>query len=416
MEKIITLSNGLRLAHMYLPNRRSVSVGVFVRTGSRNETIENNGISHFIEHVCFKGTQKRTSMGIVEEIAEYGAGINAFTSKEMTAYYVTCVDIYADKVTEVLADLFINHTFPEEEIEKEKGVVLEEISMVQDDPEDLCQELCASALFGNQPLGRTILGTAENVKGFTVPQLHDYVASRYVAENIVISIAGNISEEDALALTNKYFGSIKSGRCDPASPKLENSYGFSYAIKDNAQSNLCIAFDGFPYGSKHEAALSVVNTVLGGGMCSLLFQRVREQLGLAYSVYTYPSAYYDSGAFYVYLGTNPKTLKQSIVATKEVIAKLKTKDISEDILRRGRQQLIGGYVLGQESTEALMRAMGKSVLFLDKTFDINEKLKAVEKVTKEDVSQVIDGLFGKCAVGYVGVEPDFNIKDLVDHE
>ncbi len=401
---------------MQLSNRRSVSVGVFVRTGSRNESTFNNGISHFIEHVCFKGTATRTCSGLVEEIAEYGANINAFTSKEMTAYYVTCMDVYTDKVTELLADLFLNHTFPPEELEKEKGVVLEEIAMVEDDPEDLCQELCTSAYFGKQPLGMSILGEESNVKRFTKKELDDYVASRYVAENIVISVAGNISEDDAIALVDKYFGSIKRGGCEAASVATLPVYGAAYKYKKNAQSNLCLAYNSLPYGSDNDAALSVVNTILGGGMCSLLFQRVREQLGLAYSVYTYPSGYYDTGLFYVYLGTNAKTLQKAVIATKDVLNQARKESFSADVLRRGKQQLIGGYVLGQESTEALMRAMGKSALFLNQPFDIDLKVQQLEAVTAEATDAVIRNIFGKVAVGYVGVKPEFDIKELLDNE
>lgn len=413
MNRIINLDSGLRIVHKYNPNVRSVAMGVFVGSGSRSETPQNSGISHFIEHMCFKGTKGRSAFKIVEEIDGLGAQINAYTSKEHTAYYTYCIDEYVDKCADILSDIFLNHTFLEEDIQKERGVILEEIAMVKDTPDELSNELAVKAYWGDNALGMPILGSSKNVKKFTSEDLFAYVKDNYVSENIVISFAGNITEEKAVEIVKNYFhvkvGSVNKSYINSKHKSLKANI----RVKKIEQANISLVYPSVKISGIVEPALNILNSVYGSGMSSILFQKMREELGLAYSVYSYPSAYVDCGVFSVYMGTNIASLKNALQAIVEINKNLIASGISEQEFLRGKQQLKGAYVLGQESNLAIMRAMARYALTDNKYFDIEEKIKLLNEVSNNNVSDVIDAIFNtKPAIGYVGQKLPFNLDEV----
>lgn len=414
MGGIITIDNGLRVAYRYNPHVRSVAMGVFVGAGSRAENTANSGISHFIEHMCFKGTNSRSAFQIVEEIDGLGAQINAFTSKEATAYYTYCIDEYVEKCAEVLSDVFINHTFLKEDMDKERNVILEEIAMVEDSPDDLSQELASKAYWGNNSLGMPILGSAKNVKGFSREDLIAYENSHYVSENTVIAVAGNIDEEQLVRIVKKYFH-VKKGPADKSYRNTLNKYvGVKTRIKSIEQANLSLVYPSVKSIGIDEPAINVLNALYGAGMSSILFQKLREDMGLAYSVYSYPSAYMDCGVFGVYLGTNPSSLKRALEAIGDINKKLLDHGFTEEEFQRGKQQIKGAYILGQENSLSVMRALARYALAENEYFDVEKRIRLLDEVTNKDVSALIGKVFGsKPAAGYVGKKPDFDLEKVL---
>ena len=415
MSEIIRLPNGLRLAHHYIPHLHTVSFGVFIKIGSRNELASDNGIAHFTEHMMFKGTEKRSAFDLVKEMDALGANMNAFTSKEMTAYYFQCMDDTVEECAEILSDALLHSTFPEEEIERERGVILEEINMVYDIPDDLSQELCCSAFWGDYPLGRAILGPQENVKRFTSQDIRDFISRYYVSQNISISIAGNITAEASVELVQKYFH-FPSGQAVKRTFDVPLTYGgrVEACYKDIEQANLTIAVPAIASLDDRIPALAAFSFAFGGGMSSMLFQEVREKLGLVYSIYTYHSVYEDRGAFCLYLGTNPKNLKKALDAVNKCVRDFTQRKIDQETFHRAKQQVKCGLVMGGESCMSLMRAGGKNVLFRDEPYSLERCIADVENTTLESVNDLIPQILGskEIGVGYVGVKPEFDLAEI----
>ena len=415
MNEIITLPSGIRLAYQNIPYIHSVSLGVFVKIGSRNEVPVDNGIAHFTEHMMFKGTETRTAFDIVKEMDSFGANMNAFTSKELTGYYFQCIDDTVDECAEILSDLLLHSIFPSEELEKERGVILEEIDMVYDIPDDLSQDLCSAAYWRDHSLGRTILGPRENVERFTRDDVISFVSSYYVANNIVISVCGNISREKAIEVAMKYFAF-------PARTSLRRAFAFperfggkvESCYKDIEQANLTIAFPAVSFADPRLIGLSVLSCALGGGMSSILFQEVREKLGLVYSIYNYLSTYEDVGAQCIYLGTNPKNLEKAVTAVKKCIDDFCRSGMDEECFHRAKQQVKGGLTLGGEGSLSIMRTIGKYALFLNRPFDVEERLKALSALRLEEVNAMIPLFFetGEIGVGYVGKQTNFDLTEI----
>ncbi|MDE6850430.1 MAG: insulinase family protein, partial [Clostridia bacterium] len=290
----------------------SVSMGIITGTGACVESDKEDGISHFIEHMLFKGTKKRTAFQISDNMDAIGAQVNAFTSKDITCYYAKSTSNHAAEAFEILSDLFLNSVFPEEEMKREKGVVVEEISMNEDTPDDLCLDLLSKAFFGSENYGRNILGSKQNVKGFTRADISNYLKARYTTDNIVISMAGNISVELAEELVNKYFGAVPASKAEKRPLNVALQGRNLYKSKDIEQVHVAIAYPSMKRYERLCDATQIMNAVLGGSMSSRLFQTVREELGLAYTVYSYLSTYEQSGALTVYAGVNADSLSQSV--------------------------------------------------------------------------------------------------------
>ncbi len=406
MTNVKTYDNGLKLIVKKADGLLSVTLGVIVKTGSKNETEKNNGISHFIEHMLFKGTNKRTSFEISDHIDRIGAQINAFTAKEITCYYTKSTLEHFEESADILADLFFNSVFDEEESKKEKGVVIEEINMCEDTPDDLCLDLLAESYFGKKGLGQTILGPAKNIERFTKQDIKEYMDEYYRPDNIVISIAGNIDFESAEKVIDKYFAPYFSlKKSEKTKEKVQEiTTGNLLKYKNIEQAHIGMCMPSYELGNKFSSATSILNTVFGGGMSSRLFQKIREELGLAYSVFSYVSQYENQGIFEVYAGVNPQKRDLATESIIEEIKKIKTDGITESEFLRAKEQMKSSFIMGQESTASLMLLYGKQLLFLDKVFDFNEKISEINGVTLKDVLSTIEVNFNidKMALATVG--------------
>lgn len=396
--------NGLRLVVNRMDSLMSVTMGILVHTGASQESDSEDGISHFIEHMMFKGTKKRTAFQISDEMDRIGAQMNAFTAKDITCYYVKSTTGHATEAFEILSDLFLESTFPEDELEREKGVVIEEINMSEDTPDDLCLDLLATAYFGTRGYGRNILGPRENVAGFTVADINNYLEKHYAPQNIVISMAGNIDVKLAEDMVAKYFASHIRRCCDRKPVKVELKAQSIVKKKDIEQVHIGIAYPSIKrYGELFDAT-QIMNTVFGGGMSSRLFQTVREKLGLAYTVYSYVTAYEEAGALCVYAGVNSEKYLQSVEAIYDCIESIKKKDITKDEFERGKEQLISSSIFSQESTSSQMLLFGKELLYRDKIYNFEERVNKISSVTLDDVMSAIDLNFDSSnkAVSLVG--------------
>lgn len=386
-------SNGLRLIVNQMQGLLSVTMGVLVGAGACYETDKEDGISHFIEHMQFKGTHKRNAFEISDAFDRLGAQVNAFTGKDLTCYYSKCTSDHTSACFELLADLFLHSTFPEDEMDREKGVVCEEIAMNEDTPEDLCLDLLSRAYYGKENYGRNILGTAKNVKNFTIEDIANYKKARYCPQNIVISFAGGVDKDTAQALVESYFGDLDSGAFEVRKPVLQFASQSLVKTKPIEQAHLGIAYAAPPRGDSLEDAINAVNGVLGGTMSARLFQEVREKRGLAYSVYSYVSPYAECGSQVIYAGVNPAQTLSAYEAIRGVVEDVKKNGITQDEFMRSREQMKSGLFFSNESSNAQMLLYGKYMLYFDKTFDFEKRLAEINALTYEQTLSAIDTMF-----------------------
>ncbi|WP_071459491.1 M16 family metallopeptidase [Bacillus massilinigeriensis] len=392
MIKKYTCQNGVRIILEQIPTVRSVAIGIWIGTGSRNEHQMNNGISHFLEHMFFKGTKTRSAREIAESFDSIGGQVNAFTSKEYTCYYAKVLDNHANYALDVLADMFFHSTFEEEELAKEKNVVYEEIKMYEDTPDDIVHDLLGKAIYKDHSLGYPILGTEVTLETFTGDTLNEYMHDTYTPENVVISIAGNVPET-FIAEAEKLFGSYEGGKGHEV--QLAPSFHSDRISrkKETEQAHLCLGFEGLRIGHKDIYSLIVLNNILGGSMSSRLFQEVREQRGLAYSVFSYHSAYLDSGVVTLYGGTGAKQLDVLYGTIQETLSKLKLDGITDKELNNSKEQLKGSLMLSLESTNSRMSRNGKNELLLGRHRSLDEIVEQIDQVSKMSVNQLAASIF-----------------------
>lgn len=368
---------------------RSVSIGIWVKNGSRNETEHNMGISHFIEHMLFKGTEKRSARDIADLFDGIGGNVNAFTSKEYTCYYAKVLDQHLPLAVDALSDMFFNSQMDEEELAKERNVILEEISMYEDTPDDRVHDEAAKASYGNHPLAFSILGTEQTLSAMNSSTLLNYMKDRYTIDNIVLSVVGNVEEKALLELLESYFGHYQNNHNQAATietPAFISDYSFFQ--KKTEQNHICMSFPGFAMGHPLQNAMVLLNNALGGGMSSRLFQVIREERGLAYSVYSYHSSAADSGLFTIYAGTAPKQTKDVLDLTMELMHEVGQKGLTSEELSRGKEQLKGSLILNLESTSSRMNRNGKHELMLGKHNSLDTLLARIDNITMDDVKEV----------------------------
>ena len=389
--------NGLRLVVKQMEGLMSVTMGILVGTGAGVETDKEDGISHFIEHMQFKGTKKRNSFEISDAFDRIGAQVNAFTGKDLTCYYSKCTSDHTTTCFELLSDLFLNSTFPEEEMDREKGVVCEEISMNEDSPEDLCLDLLASAFYGKENYGRNILGTIENVKGFTVDDIAKYKNARYCPENIVISFAGGVDMATAQALVETYFGNLDKGAFEKRTPCIIQPHQSLVKCKPIEQMHIAIAYPSVVRGDEREDMVNAINAILGGSMSARLFQEVREKRGLAYSVYSYLSAFPEAASQIIYAGVNPSNLHEAYDAILNVIGDMKRHGVTEDEFLRSREQMKASMFFSNESSNAQMLLYGKYMMYFNKIFDFEDKMQRINSMTFAKAQEALDVMFNEQA-------------------
>lgn len=396
MYKRYKLNNGIQIVAEKIPHFRSISIGLWFKAGSIYEGPKENGLSHFIEHMLFKGTEKRNAKDIAQTLEAVGGQLNAFTAKECTCFYSKVIDEHLELALDLLSDMILNSVFDKVEIEKEKGVVLEEVSMYEDSPEDVAHELLSAEFFGSHPLGQPILGTRENIGDFTREGILEYYNWHYKPQNLVISIAGNFEDEELDELLEKYFGQWNDlGQEYTKIPQAKSNQGIFYRYKDIEQAHLCIGCPGLAIGNEDIYPLMVFNNLFGGGMGSRLFQRIREENGFAYSVYSYPSSFVHGGLFTIYAGVKPTQASQALSLIREEIDAVKDRDITQEEFIMAREQLKGNYILGLESTSSRMTAIGRNQLLLGRILTPDQVLEKIDDVTLDSIYEVIEGIYLK---------------------
>ncbi|MBR0157337.1 MAG: insulinase family protein [Clostridia bacterium] len=394
-----TLPNGLRIVGEKMDNYRSVSVGCWVLAGSVYENLAagESGVSHFIEHMLFKGTEKRGAAKIAEDIDALGGNMNAFTSKECTCFYVKVIDENLDAAMELLADLVCNSKLDPGDIEREKGVVLEEIAMNEDNPEDLVHENLCTLYYAGERLAQPVLGTQASVSALDRGIIRSYMARRYLPENIVLSAAGNFEAEALRAAAQRYFdfGKIAEGAAEKRAeepekmPENGEKQRFRFINKDVEQTHIALAFPGFASEDPSQYPLYMLNNAVGGSMSSRLYQSIREKHGMAYSVYSGPTFFTGSGYFTLYAGTGEKQAEQVLEMMLAEYKKLRDEGVTEEEIARSRRQMKTGFVLGRENTSAHSSALGRSELFRTRFLTDDEILERIDAVTAESVNEIL---------------------------
>lgn len=387
-----TCQNGIRVVLEKMSTVRSVAIGIWVGIGSRDELTENNGISHFLEHMFFKGTTTRNAKELAEAFDSIGGQVNAFTSKEYTCYYAKVLDNHAKYALETLSDMFFNSTFAEDELNKEKNVVREEIKMYEDTPDDIVHDLLSKAAYDTHPLGFPILGTEQSLATFTSDMLNSYVEEKYIPENIVVSVAGNVDEQFIHEI-ERLFGHFE--RKGKPSRETEPVFQTNRSVrqKETEQAHLCIGFEGLPIGHPDIYKLIVMNNIFGGSMSSRLFQEVREERGLAYSVFSYHSSFKDSGLVTIYGGTGSNQADELFETIQKTLKALKSTGVSEKELNNSKEQLKGNLMLGLESTNSRMSRNGKNELLLRRHRTLDEIIDEIDKVTVGCVNEIAEKIF-----------------------
>jgi predicted Zn-dependent peptidase len=389
-----TLANGLRIVTEAMPHVRSVSLGVWIGSGSRSEPSQENGISHFIEHMVFKGTTSRSAEDIARSVDSVGGGLDAFTSKELVSFNTKVLDEHLPLALDILADLVLNPVFRQSDIEKEKGVILEEIKMEADQPEFVLHETFISNFWKGHGLGKPILGTKETVKRFGQESLFEYYKRVYTPKNILITAAGNLDHEDIVKLVGDKFAGFKERGTRPADSAPKTHAPIILKKKESLE-QIHIALGVPAYRLAHELRfpLYVLNTVLGGGMSSRLFQNIREKQGLAYAVYSELNLFSDTGCFTVYAGTAVETAKQVVNSVIQEFRQLRDELISEDELRRAKDHLKGSLMLSLESTSSRMSNLARQELYFDRFMSLDEMLESIESVTRDEVQVIAQEFF-----------------------
>lgn len=382
------LNCGVRIVMEEIPYVQSVSIGIWVKAGSVDETAKNSGISHFIEHMLFKGTETRSAKKIAEDVDKIGGQINAFTGKEATCYYLKTLASNIDKAADILIDMFMHSKFDEEEMEKEKRVVCEEIKMIEDSPEDDAHDIISELIFKGNPLAKSIIGTPKSLEGITRNTIKKYIREEYTRDNIVISISGKFDQDHVSELFDRKLLDLNENKA----PKIyeEAAYKPSYKVKvkDIEQSHLCLGLKGLALEDESYYSLVLLNNIMGGSMSSRLFQNIREEKGLAYSVYSMSSSFKDTGYFNIYAGVSHDKVKDALIGIQDELKLLKKDGISAEELETAKEQLKGSYIFSLENVNGRMFSIGKNMLLLNKIYTAEEVMASIDAVTLEDISNV----------------------------
>ena len=405
MYRKTVLKNGVRILSEKLEHYRSVSLGIWVNVGSREETSQENGISHFIEHMIFKGTRSRNSLDIAKQLDAIGGLSNAFTGKESTCFHSRVLDKHFSILSDILSDIFLNSIFDPGEMERERQVILQEINMVEVTPDEHVHVLFNHLFWMNHPLGMSILGTGETVSGIDKETILSYIKRFYTPDRIILSAAGNVDHDALLEYFQPLFDPLEPTRENHPRTIPDTHGGVRCYHKETEQVHICLGGKAPHLSSDLRFAAAILNTILGGSMSSRLFQEIREKRGLAYSVYSFLSAYIDTGMLGVYVGTDPKQLNRVLRVINKEIKKIQKGDISETDLAEAREQIIGGILLGAESTDTRMMRLAKNEYVFGRYVDFDEMVAQLEKVTVDEVLTVADETFREKEVSLVVLGP-----------
>jgi len=407
------LPNGVRVITERMPRVRSVSVGVWIGTGSREEAVHQSGISHFIEHMVFKGTKKRSAEQIARSVDSIGGGLDAFTSKELVSYNVKVLDDHLPQAFDIVADLVRNPLFEKADIEKEKGVILEELKMEIDNPEYLIHEIFSSNFWKGHALGRPILGTRQTIRGFDQDTVERYYRQFYTPKNILVTAAGNLTHNRMLQLVEDHFSDLKPRSVPTAAGPPTPHAPLVFRNKSSLeQVHVYMGVPSIAMPHRERFACYILNAILGGGMSSRLFQNIREKQGLAYTVYSELSMYRDAGCMLIYAGTSPRTAGRVVDSVVQELGEMVEHRVTSEELRRAKDHLKGSFVLGLESTSSRMGNLVRQELYFQRFFSINEMLNSVERVTAEEVQNLAAQFFDpkRMAVAMLGRLDGFRLR------
>jgi predicted Zn-dependent peptidase len=389
------LPGGLRVVTESLPSVRSVALGIWVGVGSRDEDLAHAGATHYLEHLLFKGTKRRTALEISAEMDAVGGEMNAFTAKEYTCYYARVLDADLPLAVDVLSDMVTSSLITPKDVDAERNVVLEEIAMNEDDPSDTVHEAFTAKLFGDTPLGRPILGTVDSINAITRDQIFEHYQARYTPPHLVVAAAGNLDHDTVVDLVTKAFGSVLDRAAEPAPPRLNGNHsvlaagvGTTLVSRGIEQANLVLGCEALARTDDRRFALGVLNAAFGGGMSSRLFQEVREKRGLAYSVYSFSAQHADTGMWGIYVGCLPAKADEVLAICAEEITRVVDGGLTDAELARGKGQVRGSIVLGLEDPSSRMSRLGKSELVYPELEPVDEVLASIDAVTHDDIRAV----------------------------
>jgi predicted Zn-dependent peptidase len=414
MIKTAYLENGICVVGEENNYVRTVSIGIWIKNGSIDEKLSNNGISHFIEHMLFKGTAKRSSRDIADEMAQVGGRINAFTSKEYMCYYAHIIDSHFDVALDVLSDMICHSKFSPEEIEKEKGVILDELKMCQDTPEDIINDKLQNAIWEGHPVSYDILGSEANIEAFERDEIKDYLSHHYVSDNMVISVVGKIDFDRVVSKLNKSFSSIKKSKGAKRDTLVPYKKSIVTKNKDIEQTHIILSLPTISYESEESYTLNVLNTLIGSGMNSRLFQSIREEKGLVYSIYSYIETYKHGGLFNIYGASSPDKIPEVVTGIRAELDKILKKGFNNKELGRTKEQIKSNMIIGLENMDARMSSYGKSKLVLDRIKSQDEIINGINNVTTEKLLEFANNLFDykNMSVSLVGKLSDNNIEGI----
>jgi len=387
------LKNGVRIVTKRMPHIHSMSMGVWVNVGARDESLAESGLSHFIEHMIFKGTEKRTSFQIAKEFDSIGGHTNAFTSAENTCYHAKVMDTHLDTMVDILSDIFLNSVFDEKEVENERAVILQEISMLEDSPDEYVHVLSGKNIWGKNSLGRLILGTRENVASFDAKTIRGFFSHFYQPERIVISVAGNVEHERFVDLVGPAFESVRPGDGFPERITPDGRSLIDLHHRELEQVHICLGVKSIPITDPRRYAYSLMNTILGGNMSSRLFQEIRERRGLAYSVYSFIISYADTGMFGSYVAVDPKNAYKSIELILKEICKLKETLVDPDELRDAKEYTKGSLMLSSESNDNQMVRLAQNETHFGRYLPLKDIIEEIDSVTPNNILELAQNLF-----------------------
>ncbi len=405
--ELTTLDSGVRVATEVVPSVRSVALGLWVKTGSRDETPAQAGVSHFLEHLLFKGTERHSAIEISELFDGMGAATNAATGKETTHLHARFLDEHTEEAFDLMAEMLLAPSLPPDEIDSEREVVLEEIAMYEDEPQDRVHDVLAEAIYGDHPLGRRVLGRAEVIGGIPVPEIAAYHDARYTADNIVVAAAGHVEHERIVELSGRLLDPAPAnGGAGLSGADAVEQARLSFYPKETEQYHICFGGPGISRGDERRFALGVLDTVFGGSVSSRLFREVREKRGLAYSVGSYTHEFVDRGFVAMYVGTRGDNVAEACEIIGRELVKLRDDGVAADELARAKEHVKGRMVLGLESTSARMGRLARGVLFDIELLSVDEMLERVDAVTGDEVAELARSLYDPGALAAACVGPD----------
>jgi len=411
-----TLDNGIRIITHRMPHVRSVSMGVWVNVGARDEMSDESGLCHFIEHMIFKGTRKRSAFQIAKEFDAIGGQTNAFTAMETTCYHARVIDAHLDTMVDILSDIFLNSVFAPEEVERERPVIIQEIGMVEDNPEEFIHILTGRTYWGEHALGRSILGPRENVSRFDAEKIKEFFRHLYQPDRIVIAVSGNIEHDPFVDLVGTAFESIPPGNGLPERHAPHSISGVTVFGRDIEQVHVCLAAPGLSITDPRRYAYSLINTILGGNMSSRLFQEIREKRSLAYAVYAFMSSYVDAGMFGVYAGVDPQQAPAAVELMLKELGRLKAEAVAPSELGDAKEFLKGSLLLACESVDNQMVRLAQNELHFDRYIPLQEVVDRIEQITADDITDLARDLFrtDRLALTLLGpVADDTSLSDML---